>query len=210
MPATAKVVDMSKVKERGDFRPKQMPEGDYPAKVTKVVDHKSKAGNMQWLYTITLTGGAGKGATYPYYCGQGPDELWKVRNLFISAGLNVPKKKVKLDPNRVVGKSIGVTLEDDEYQGKLKSVIANVLPLSEIGDADEDADEDDEEAEVEVEVEVDADDDEEEEEDEEPPPPPKKATKAERAKARKAKAKAAPVEDDEDDEDLEELEIDDL
>lgn len=144
MGATAKVVDMSQVKERGEFRPKLLPDGDYPGKVTKVADHKSKAGNPQWLYSITITDGPGKGSVYPYYCGQDADQLWKVRNLFVAAGMNVPKKKVKLDPNKVVGKRVGVTLEEDEpYNGKTKSQIAGFLPIGEVGDAPDDATEDD-------------------------------------------------------------------
>ena len=157
MPASAKVVDMTKVKERS-FNTKHLPEGDYRAKVAKVEDHKSKAGNDQWLYTITITDDRGKGATYPVYCGQDPDQLWKVRNLFVAAGINVPKKKLKLDPNKVVGRAVGVTLEDDEYEGKPKSVIAAFIPVSEVGDADEDASEDDEEVDEETEDDEDSDD----------------------------------------------------
>lgn len=195
MAATPAVVDMSKVKERGDFNPKQLPDGDYLAKVTKVVDHKSKAGNKSWLYTISITSPKGKGATYPYYCGVDADQLWKVRNLFVAAGLNVPKKKVRLDPNKAVGRAIGVTLEEDEpYNGKIKSVIASVMPVSEVGDAEDDADEDDEEADEEDVEETEEEDD--EEEDEEPAP-----------KAKKGKKSKKPVDDDED---LEELEVEDI
>lgn len=182
---------MSKVKERS-FNTKHLPEGDYRAKITKCDDHTSKAGNFQWLYTISITDAKGKGAAYPYYCGVEPDQLWKVRNLFVAAGVNVPKKRLKLDPNKVVGRGVGITLEDDEYEGKPKSVIAAVLPLSEVGDADEDADEDDEEVEEE---------DEEDEEEEEPAPVKTK---------KKAKGKKAPAPAEVDDDELEELEIDEL
>src|SRR5690606_37303696 len=84
--------------------------------------------------------------SYPYYCKLQENQLWKLRNLLIAAGLSVPKKKLKLDPNRVVGKTIGVTMEDDEYDGKLKSVIAAVFPAAELveGNIVDDEPEDDE------------------------------------------------------------------
>jgi len=145
MGAKARTVDMSNVKERS-FNVKHLPEGDYKAKVTKVEDHKSKAKNDQWLYTITVTDGRGKGASYPYYCGLEENQLWKVRNLFVAAGINLPKQRQKLDPNKVVGRPVGISLVDDEYEGKEKSVIDNVMPISEVDETDvPDAEDGDEE-----------------------------------------------------------------
>ncbi len=145
MPAKARNLDFTNVKERA-FSPKHLPEGDYPAKVTKVEDYESNAGNAQWLFTIQITSGPGKGATYPLYCGLDAKNLWKFRNLAVACGINVPKSKVKSDPNKLVGKECGITLEDDEYEGKPKSVIAATIPLSEVAAPDvPDADDDDEE-----------------------------------------------------------------
>jgi hypothetical protein len=181
MAAESAALDFTNVKEAGAFNPRRQAAGDYKAKVTAVVDAESKkSGKAQWLFTIQVNG-----ASYPYYCMLEESSLWKIRNLLIAAGVNVPKKRVKVNPNIVVGKTIGVTLEDDEYDGKLKSVIQATFPASELNE-DDVPDEDE-----------DAEDDEEED-----APPPKKA-----------KAKPAPVdEDDDEDEDeepLEEIDIDD-
>lgn len=216
MPGSVKRVDMSKVTDR-KFNPKHLPAGEYKAQVVKCDDHKTDEGKDNWLYTIKLVDKRGIGATYPHYCGQTTKQLWKVRNLLQAAGVNVAKKVINLDPNKAVGKYIGVTLEDDEYDGKMKSVVADVMPLSDLG-ADEDADEDDEEVEEEEESEdeddesEDEDEDEDDEDDEEEPPPPpkkKKSAKAERAAKRKAAAKKKST-DEVDDDELEELEIEDL
>lgn len=201
--ATAAGLDFTNVKDGGgSFNKKRQPEGDYKAKVTKVVDAPSKKDNVpQWLFTIE----AGTG-TYPYYCKHQENQLWKIRNLLVAAGISVPKKRVKVDPNMVVGKTIGITLEDDEYDGKMQSNVAAVFPASELsGDVDdEDTEEETDEEEDEddtppppakkkkaPEPEPEDDDDEEEDEDEEPAP--------------KKKAKAKPVDDD-----LEELDIEDI
>lgn len=140
MGATAKAVDFSGVKDRGDFNPKQVAEGDYAAKIVKVEDGESKKdpGAFQYVFTIKLDKYSQN--SYPYYCKLADNQLWKLRNIAIAAGLNVPKKRMKFDPNKVVGKSIGVTMADDEYEGKMKSVIDAVFPISELADGPEDDD----------------------------------------------------------------------
>jgi hypothetical protein len=202
MAAESAALDFTNVKEAGAFNPRRQAAGDYKAKVTAVVDAESKkTGKSQWLFTIQVNG-----ASYPYYCMLEESSLWKIRNLLIAAGVNVPKKRVKVNPNIVVGKTIGVTLEDDEYEGKLKSVIQATFPASELSeddvpDEDEDAEDDDEDEAPPKKAKAKpapVDEDEDEDEDEEPAPPPKKATKAKTP---------PPVEDDDDD--LEEIDIDD-
>lgn len=211
-------IDLSNVSEGGgQFRKTRQEAGDYRAKImgVELVSKKDDKKVKQWVWTIK----AGSGV-YPYYTGFQENVLWKIRNLFAAAGVNLPKKIVQVDPNKIVGKSIGVTLEDDEYDGKKQSSIAATFPTSELeGEEDEDDDDDegvdDEDDEEEVddededEDEEDSDDDEEEDEDdedeEEEPEPPKKKAKAKAKKGKKSKKT-----DDVDDDELEELEIEDI
>lgn len=178
MGTSAKVIDFTKVKDGGQFNTKQIPAGDYLAKIVKVQDAEAKGDKtFQYLFTIKVMKHAS--ASYPYYCKLQENQLWKLRNLLVAAGMNVPKKRIKLDPSKVVGKLIGVTMEDDEYEGKMKSVIGSIFPASELGDdvvvKDEDDDDDDgeleddeagDDAEDDTEAEDEADEEEEEEEDE--------------------------------------------
>lgn len=230
--ASAHVLDFTNTKDGGaSFNKKRVPMGDYLAKVTKVEDSPTKENKEpQWLYSIELVDKY-TDRCFPYYCKLVENQLWKVRNLFIAAGLAIPKKKVKLDPNRVVGKMIAVTLEDDEYDGKLQSTIVQVFPANELDGDDVDADEDDvdEEEEEDEDLPETADDeddeeedeeeaDEEDEEEEEPEPAParkraaakipaqRKSSPATKAAAPARRAKAKPVEDDE----LEELDLEEI
>ena len=161
---TAKVVDFSNVKDGGgSFNKRRVPGGDYLAKIVKVEDAESKSDKtFQYLFTIKLQ----KYSTYayPYYCKLQENQLWKLRNLLIAAGMNVPKKRMKLDPSKVVGKLIGVTMEDDEYEGKLQSVIAAVFPASELSDQDMSSDVDDEEEDEDEDIDLSDEGDEEEDE----------------------------------------------
>lgn len=179
--ASAKVVDFSNVKERGNFNPQQVEMGDYLAKVVKVEDGESKQ-NQDFMYIFTIKLSKFSQYSYPYYCKLTENQLWKLRNLLVAAGLNVPKARMKLEPSKVVGKTIGVTMEDDEYEGKMKSVIAAVFPAAELANYGNDPEPDEDEA----------DDDTEEEPEEEP--------KAKNGKKGKKKKSA----------DVEELDLDDL
>lgn len=150
MSASSKNVDFSNVKDGGAFNRNRIPAGDYLAKVVKVEDAESKKDQeFQYLFTIQIQ--KRPSSKFPYYCKLTENQLWKLRNLLIAAGLSVPKARTKVDPNRVVGKLIGVTVEDDDYDGKEQSTIQGVFPAAELADGgdviDDDGDDEGEEPE---------------------------------------------------------------
>lgn len=131
-------LDFSQVKERGAFNPKQVEEGDYAARIVKVEDATVKeggthAGAHQYVFTIKLQ--KYSQYSYPYRTlTTVQDQLWKLRNIAVAAGLNVPKKRMAFDPNKLVGKEVGVTMEDgDVFNGRTKSEISAIFPVSELG-----------------------------------------------------------------------------
>jgi hypothetical protein len=226
MAATARPVDLTDVKDGGNFRPRRKPEGDYRAKIVKVDDHTPKsAGSVPgWVLTIQVEGDGR--STYPYYLNPAKNQVWKIGAICRAAGLNVKNARIRFDPNKLVNKAIGIALMDEEYNDRLKSVIDDVFPVSEVGgNADEDDIDTDEEIVEDEPVEEDEpeeeeepapkptrrrkpapepepeDDDEEDEDEEEPEPTPPPRKRA----ARKPAPKPAPVEDDDDDLDLDDL-----
>ena len=210
--ATAAIIDFSNVKERGNFNTKYIEAGDYTAKITKVESVEAKDGEPMWVFHVVLDDVPR--AVYPYYCKLVDNQYWKVKALFTAIGVIIGQRKVKVDPNKLIGKPFGVAMEDDEYEGRKKSVIAEVFPADEVDGVEEEEEEptpakrkkaaepeEDEEEELE---------DEEEEEEEEEPEPPRKRAPAKKAPAKKATAtkRRRPVDEDEEDED--ELEIDEI
>ena len=145
MSATARNVDFSGVRDGGNFNKKRIPAGDYLATITKVEDAKAKAdGKPQYLFSIKIN--KFPSSVLPYYCKLEENQLWKLRNLLIAAGKSVPKSKIKVDVNSIVGKVIGVSIEDTEWEDKEQSEVAGVFPAAELADmpgAEEEADEDD-------------------------------------------------------------------
>lgn len=130
-PAQRRRLDFTNVREGGGVSKTRMPEGDYAAKVAKVTEYE-KDGVPMWNFTFQLVDRAS--ATYPYYCKLQENQLWKVRNLLIAAGKQVPKKAVNVDPNNLVGATIGLTLVDAEYEGREQSEVNAVFPASELAD----------------------------------------------------------------------------
>lgn len=109
--ATAAIIDFSNVKERGNFNPKHIDAGDYVAKITKVEQQDSKAGDAMWVFTMVLDDVPR--ASYPHYCVLTDNQYWKIKALCSAAGVTVGQRKVKLDPNKLVGKTIGVGMDYD-------------------------------------------------------------------------------------------------
>lgn len=205
MAATKRKMDFTNVKDGGgNFRPRRRPEGDYEAKIVKVDDHQPKDSDkeMGWVFTVQIKGDAR--SSYPIYGSPTADQAWKIRKLFIACGMAVPKKMVLVDPNKLVGRELGVILVDDEYNGKIKSSIDDFIPVDDLQGNDNDATDDDDEDEEppartkkskkRPEPEPEDDEEDEDDDDDEPEPPKKKAKKA-------ARRKAPEPEDDEDDED---------
>jgi hypothetical protein len=140
--AQAQMLDFTNVKERGDFNPVQVEPGEYVMKIVSVVDQKSKNDNPMWVFGLQFVKPpvpSAARAIYPYHCVLDEKSLWKVRGLCLAAGFQVPKRKMSLDPNRIVGRQVGVVLEEEEYEGRVRSKIVQVLPVSDVmGQSDTD------------------------------------------------------------------------
>ena len=139
-------LDFSKVEERSGFNTKQMPEGLHGFTIVGVEDKEASDGTDMWVFSLVPTNPKYKTRRFPFYCKLQQNQLWKVRDLFVAAGVPVPKRAVTLDPNKVVGKTIAAEVEDDNYQGNLRSTINGVYSIDILeDDAAGDEPEDDEE-----------------------------------------------------------------
>lgn len=121
-------LDFSNVSEGSTFSPRRLPEGTYLATLARVESKTSKAGNPMLVYTIIPV--EHPTAVYPYYIVLDEKQLWKFRALLLAAGKEVPKRKVTVDPESIVGKQIMIDLEDDEWEGREKSTVAGVFKPS--------------------------------------------------------------------------------
>lgn len=123
-------MDFSNVKEQSGFNSKRLAAGDYVATISSVEVGKSKADKPMVIFGLQPKDHAS--AVYPYYCVLQENQLWKMRNVLVACGVKVPKGKVSIDPERLMGKELGIALEDDEYEGKERSTVEAVFPAHDV------------------------------------------------------------------------------
>lgn len=137
-------LDFSKVEERSGWNSKQMPEGLHEFKI-ELVDHKdANDGTEMTTYGLRPTNPKYKTRLFPYYCKHQANQYFKIRDLFVAAGLPVAKKKVNLDLDKPVGKIIAAEVTDATGQYAGRSEIDGVYDRSIIEDDDQVAGDEDE------------------------------------------------------------------
>lgn len=158
-------LDFSKVEERAGWKTDHVEEGLHEFKI-ELVDLKDAGdGTAMWTYGLRPTNPKYKTRLFPYYCKHQPNQLFKIRDLFIAAGLTVPKKRQALDPEAPVGKIIAAEVVDSrnaQYAGR--SEIDGVYDRSLIDDDDQVAGDEEEVDEDDIDEEADEEADEEYEE----------------------------------------------
>lgn len=163
-------LDFSKVEERSGWKTNNIPEGLHEMKIELVDETPANDGTDMLTYGLRPTNPKYKTRLFPYYCKQQANQYFKIRDLFIAAGVLDPKKAkgkaVDLITDAPVGKIVAAEVRDGVGQYSERSEIDGIYDRSIIED-DDDASVDDEE-EYDEEAEDEADDEEyEDEEDEE-------------------------------------------
>lgn len=137
------------------------------AKVVLAETFTAKSGNDGIKWAFEVIDGKYKGAG-PFYNNTMLQEesLWAVRGTLqaMKPAVKIPESGMKLDLKKYLGKTVAISVFDDEYEGRMRSAIDDVFnpDLLESGEDEEDEDVDDEEVD-EDEAEEEEDDGEEEE-----------------------------------------------
>jgi hypothetical protein len=148
MPGLPKqiIVDFTNVRDASGYSQTHVKPGDYRGKIKSVEFGESKQ-NKTPMLTYALALFDRPSATYRYNCPLTEASFWKLRNLLVAAGVNVPKKKVNIASiaERIVGKEVGMSLEDEEYKDQVRSQVVQVFSADDLP-ANVPADEDEPEA----------------------------------------------------------------
>lgn len=220
----------------------RLPENDYKVKIVKIKKIRSSEKDTPGLgVTLKITEGKFSGKKITDRLWLTPKSLWRVRSLLEALGMSVPKKAVNLPTKKLINKELGATIIDDEpYQGRIKSKVGDFVDLETLADLYDDEDEDDEDdlddddvddddSDDEDEDSDDSDDDDDEDEDDEEDGDDLddmdraelkkyikendievKVTKKMDADAIREAIEGASDEDDEDDDDVDDLDLDEL
>lgn len=110
-------------------------EGDYAAKIVEVKKTVSKSsGNPMLVITFEGLTGELKGRRIKDNHVLMQDNLWTLRNMLENIGYKVKPSKMTFTDAMVMNKKVGLTLVDgDEYKGRIKSEVADYIPVSAVG-----------------------------------------------------------------------------
>jgi len=160
-------LDFSKVEERSGWNTKHIPEGLHEMEIVAVDDKEANDGTDMLTYALVPTDPRYKTRRFPWYCKIQPNQLFKIRDLFVAAGIPVPKKALNIDPDKPIGKLVAAEITDATGQYEGRSEVNGIYELSILGDGGSSPSDDDEDDEEYDEDEVDEDYEDEPEEDEE-------------------------------------------
>lgn len=154
-------LDFSKVEERSGWNTKEIPEGVHEFKIVGVDVGEAKDGTEMLTYALVPTNAKYKTRRFPYYCKLQQNQLFKVRDLLVAAGISVPKKVTSIDPEAPVGSIVAAEVSDEVGQYAGRSTIDGIYDRSIIDDEDQVDDGDEEEVEDESDEADEVEDDEE-------------------------------------------------
>lgn len=171
------------------------PEGVHTAKVAKIDEVTFQGGNVGFKITFEVISGIGKGTrvieSYPFV----DAAMWKLKAFFEACGIRA-HGRIAIDTNKLIGKTVEITVKHEEYNGQLRARIQEVNRLvSE--DIDDEIDEDIDEMEDE---EIEAEEKEEEKPKKEAKKIEKKSVEKNTKATKKSIKKATEFEEDEEDE----------
>ena len=192
----------------------RVPEGEYKVKINNSEVRKTNDGSGRYIRweCIIVEPKKYKGKRLFGNTSLKKDALWSLRNLIHAATKkNIAGKVAEFDPDSLIGKVVGASVSDNEYQDKndntrITSQIDSFFPKDEVNASDDDDEDEDDDEDLDEEDEEEDEDEEEEDEEEEEEKPKKKSKK----KATKKKRSKDEDDDEDEDEDLEDVDVEEI
>jgi hypothetical protein len=112
-------------------RPRIAP-GEYASKVLEVTQEDGdKAPYLAWQFEVTE--GKAEGAKLFYNTSLSKPSLWNLRGLLEAMDVEVPDDEMDIDLTEMVDKEVLLIVDDEEYEGKMKSKVVDFGPLDDSG-----------------------------------------------------------------------------
>lgn len=114
-----------------DTRGSRVDPGRYVVRVEYADSGKAKSNNEMVTLGLTVMGGEFDGQTIVDRLVNSQGSLFRVVNFMQALGLATPKRRVSLDLDKLVGRTVEVDVEDDEpYMGNVKSRVQSYYKLN--------------------------------------------------------------------------------
>lgn len=120
--------DLTNFKDR---RGSYVTPGTYLVEIDSVEGQESSAGNQMAVMALKVVNGQSKGSILIDRLVNTEKALFRVVN-FLEAltGKPVPRKNLQINTDDWLGKVIGVVMEDNEYNGRIRSQVAEYLTVA--------------------------------------------------------------------------------
>lgn len=130
------ILDLSDYKDTTSAR---LPEGEYLVAVEDIEVGETRKGDAMWTVFLRVLGGEFDGSNLVDRLTQTPKALFRTVGFLQGLGVKTPKKRLKLNLNRLVGKKVRVQVADgDPYNGVVRSEIKAYVRYSAPSSASED------------------------------------------------------------------------
>jgi len=131
-------VDFSELEEgKAEIQP-----GKYKARIEEITkEDGAKAPYLKWK--LKIMNGSAKGLHINHITSLAPNALFNLRDTLVALGISVPKAAVAIDPDKFIGKMLGIEVAMRPYDGKeypnVKKVysVATAPEVVEIDDSSE-------------------------------------------------------------------------
>lgn len=141
------VIDLSNYKDRTSAR---VPEGDYLVNVEDIEMGETRKGDPMMTVYLKIIGGDQDGLSLVDRLTLSERAMFRVVGFLQGFGIKTPRKRIQVDPSRIIGRKVRVEVADGEpYNGQIRSEVKSYLRIAKRA-AEEDSDIDDvaEESEV--------------------------------------------------------------
>lgn len=118
-------------------RDKIVPEGSYRAIVMKVTKGTAKSGypKLDWIFEVSE--GPEEGHRFrPYVTSLQVQSLWNLRAVLEALGVEVPDEDLQIVFGELKGLELGLAIEHETYEHRLKERIIDLFPLEELDEGE--------------------------------------------------------------------------
>lgn len=112
-----------------------IPDGIYRVKCIGIEQTVSKGGNPMFVWTFEVSAGDRTGFQSKVFTALTPAAMWKVAETVEALGVGQSGQVVKFKRSDVINKECGALIEQNEYNGQIRSSISRVMTLKEMAEA---------------------------------------------------------------------------
>ena len=122
------IIDLTNFKDRTSAR---VPEGEYLVNVEDLEMGQTKKGDPMLTVYLKIVGGDQDGLNLVDRLTLSERAMFRVVGFLQGLGIKTPKKRIQVDPARIIGKKVRVEVADGEpYNGQVRSEIRSYIRVA--------------------------------------------------------------------------------